>query len=202
MRRSLVLPIVAMGLASTAAAAQDMPGMPRPPLVVEQPKKAPLRSDLISFNPIGVVLQYYTAQYEHALTPTFSLAVNGSYVSFPTFGLYVGDNPRNQNGSWSTDLIARYYPQAEGLRGFGIGASVGYAKLGEESQCTFTQTTSSCTRPSGHTLGVDGDYTWVLGASQHFAVEIGLGAKRYFYKKPNFAEEALPTIKTSIGYAW
>jgi hypothetical protein len=182
--------------------------MSRPPIIIQRPKGVPYRDNLVSANPIGVLLEYYTAAYEHSLFPDFSLAVNGSYVSYPDFSF--PDNGRSSNqSSWSTDLIARYYPNAEGIRGFGIGASVGHTKLGS-TDCTYSYagpptyavTTVDCAQPSATTIGVEGDYNWVLGASQHFGVSLGIGAKRYFFNHHSSSSEALPTFKTSIGYVW
>jgi hypothetical protein len=207
-KTTYALGLILLVAAPNLAGAQDIPGMARPPIIIQRPKGVPYRDNLISFNPLGVVLQYYTAAYEHALFPDFSLAVNGSYISYPDFSF--PDNGRSSStSSWSTDLIARYYPNAEGLRGFGIGASVGYTKLGR-TDCvysysgppTYAITSTDCAKPSATTIGVEGDYNWVLGASQHFGVSLGLGAKRYFFSHRTSGSEGVPTAKTSIGYAW
>jgi hypothetical protein len=47
------------------------------------------------------------------------------------------------------------------------------------------------------------DYSWILGPSQHFGIELGAGAKRLFYQdKSGRGSEALPTGRLSIGYAF
>jgi hypothetical protein len=197
--------LILLAAAPSLARAQDVPGMSRPPIIIQRPKGVPYRDNLISMNPLGVILQYYTAAYEHALFPDFSLAVNGSYVGYRDFS-FDDNGGSSRTSSWSTDLIARYYPNAEGLRGFGIGASVGYTHLGG-TDCVYNYSpggsfTTTCTGQTARTLGVDGEYSWILGASQNFGVELGIGAKRYFFNHHSSASEALPTAKASIGYAW
>ncbi len=203
MRQILALSIVAIALMSTGGAAQDIPGMARPPILIQQARRVPYRDNLISVNPIGVVLQYYSGQYEHALSPEFSLALNGSYFTPDYFDF--NDTNDSGPGYVSADLIARFYPNAEGLRGFSIGGKVGYARVGR-LDCVYTYSgggyTTSCARASARTIGVEGDYNWVLGASQHFGVQLGLGAKRYFFNRHTSASAAIPTARASIGYAW
>src|SRR5438132_3242012 len=70
MKRTLfTLTLVVPMVAGSSAKAQDVPGMARPPILIQQAKRVPYRDNLVSLNPIGVVLQYYTAQFEHALSP-------------------------------------------------------------------------------------------------------------------------------------
>jgi hypothetical protein len=73
----LVLFLAAVAMPGISKA-QDIPGMSRSPIIIQRPKGVPYRDNLISMNPLGVILQYYTAAYEHSLFPDFSLALNGS----------------------------------------------------------------------------------------------------------------------------
>lgn len=197
MRKSFhAVSIALLALAPAAAKAQDIPGMARPPIVIQQVRRLPYRQNLVSTDPLGVVFQWYNAELEHALSPEISLAAHASYVK-PIDVAYT-----------SADIIARYYPNAQGLRGFDIGGTVGFAHLSSPdfayAQCLgcgpdYNQSANA------FTLGIQGDYSWILGPSQHFGVELGVGAKRFFYNSKNTNSNfsvALPTARASIGYAW
>lgn len=197
-RFSIALVILALVISSGAARAQDLPGMARPPILIQQPKRVPIRENLVSTDPFGVVFQFYNAELEHALSPEFSLAAHASYLKYTDIGYTSGD------------LIGRYYPNAEGLRGFDIGGTIGFTHLTTQdvtylglpcpsSGCSPVYSNSA---NNAFTLGIQGDYSWILGPSQHFGVEIGIGAKRLFYSAKGAGSEALPTGRLSVGYAW
>lgn len=150
-------------------------------------KQVPLRENLLSINPLGVLFEYYSAEFEHSMSRSTSLAVAGSY--FSPFDI----------GYSSVDGILRYYPAEQGLRGFSIGPSVGYTHVSDNS-CVFDCTTNSS---SAVTIGVQLNYSWILGPSQHFGIELGLGAKRLFYSgSEGRGSTALPTGRLSVGYAY
>jgi hypothetical protein len=145
------------------------------------------RVNLISANPIGLLFEWYNAEFEHALKPTVSLAVAASSYDI--------DDTRYA----SVDGIARYYPSARALKGFSIGASVGFIDLDDHydySNCI------GCNNDSGTsaTIGVRGDYVWILGRDQRFAVGAGIGAKRIL--NDALGTEGVPIGRLSIGYAW
>jgi hypothetical protein len=145
------------------------------------------RMNLISANPIGLLFEWYNAEFEHALKSTVSLAVAASSYDL--------DNTRYA----SVDGIARYYPSARALKGFSIGASVGFIDLDDHydySNCI------GCGNDSGTsaTIGVRGDYVWILGRDQRFAVGAGIGAKRIL--NDALGTEGVPIGRLSIGYAW
>ena len=145
------------------------------------------RTSLISINPLGVVFEYFSGEFEHAVSPITSIAVAGSYVS-----------PFDFTYS-SVDLIGRYYPNGA-LRGFSIGPTVGYTHVADNPSCFSVCTTTST---NAFTVGMQLDYSWILGRSQHFGIEAGVGAKRLFYQGNNTrASEALPTGRLSVGYAF
>jgi hypothetical protein len=144
------------------------------------------RVNLISTNPIGMIFEWFNGEFEHALAPTAGLAIAASHFSFDEFSYT------------NVDGIIRYYPNARAIRGFAFGGSVGFVRAGvDDINCI------DCEDGSGFTLGVRGDYVWLMGRDQHFAVAAGLGAKRLFYREGGSSgSTALPIGRLSIGFAW
>lgn len=147
------------------------------------------RVNLVSANPIGLLFEWYNGEVEHALGSTASVAAAAS--SIPDID---SDNSRYSAG----DVIFRYYPAARAVRGFSIGASAGLVNYNDANSCDYT----GCVDESGTSgaIGVRGDYVWTMGRDQHFAVAVGIGAKRIIGK--DIGTEGLPIGRLSIGYAW
>ena len=164
----------AIAVTSTAASAQrvddSQTGMPR--------------VNLISANPIGLLFEWYNGEFEHAVNSTASLAVAASRFDF--------DGPTYT----AIDAIGRYYPSGKALRGFSFGISVGFVDVNPDCDPDF------CSDEDGTsaTVGVRGDYVWILGRDQRFTVATGIGAKRLI--NDNLGTEGLPIGRLSIGYAW
>ena len=144
------------------------------------------RTNLISSNPIGLLFEWYQGEFEHAISPTVSLA-----AAFASFSLSDDDIS-------SLDGIVRYYPGARAVRGISLGLSAGVSEV-KEDDCYF----DSCDREdyTAFTVGIRGDYVWLLGRDQNLAVATGIGAKRLFSDRVN-GIEGLPVARLSIGYAW
>lgn len=165
----LVIAVAALAI-SASASAQSSAGA----------RSGIARVNLISANPIGLLFEWYNGEFEHALNPTTSLAVAGT-----SFDL---DNARYN----SIDGIVRYYPAARALRGFSVGASAGF--VGVNDDCDTCDDDFSAA-----TIGVRGDYVWIIGRDQHFSVQAGVGAKRILgHSDP----AGLPIGRLSLGYAW
>ncbi|MGK2960632.1 MAG: hypothetical protein ACSLFK_00655 [Gemmatimonadaceae bacterium] len=159
---------------------------PLPAQSVEGTRDGIPRTNLISSNPIGLLFEWYQGEFERAISPTVSLA-----AAFASFSLSDDDIS-------SLDGIARYYPGARALRGFSLGVSGGISGV-KEDDCAFD--TCSRDKYTAVTLGIRGDYVWLLGRDQNLAVAAGIGAKRLFADKVN-GIEGLPVARLSIGYAW
>ena len=144
------------------------------------------RHNLISANPIGLLFEWYNGEYERAMSSTTSLAIAASTFDF-------WDDQRYT----AIDGIARYYPQARALRGFSVGASLGIIDVGDDDLCV-----DFCDDNSGTsaTIGIRGDYVWIIGRDQSFSVATGFGAKRAL--ADNVGTEFIPIGRLSIGYAW
>ena len=148
------------------------------------------RDNIVSANPIGLLFEWYNGEIEHAISSTASIAFAASRFSL-----------ENDNRYAVADAIFRYYPAARAIRGFSVGASVGVVD--------FRDDTSYCepycdgyTDDSGTagTIGVRGDYVWIIGRDQHFSVAAGIGAKRVLGN--DIGTEGIPIGRLSIGYAW
>jgi|SRR5688572_28787313 len=150
---------------------------------VETNRSGIARQNLISSNPIGLLFEWYNAEFERAVSPTVSLAGAASSYDF--------DDARYT----SVDGIVRYYPAARAIRGFSIGASVGYIDISED-ECEFCSDESG----SSATLGIRADYVWIIGRDQHFTAAAGIGAKRLF--NDDLGTEGVPIGRLSIGWAW
>ena len=165
--------VAASAVFSVSAAAQsvdgDRAGIPR--------------RNLISANPIGLLFEWYNGEYERAISTTASLAVAASTFDFWEDG----------ERYTSIDGIARYYPQARALRGFSVGASLGFVDFDACDDCFDDDATSA-------TIGIRGDYVWIIGRDQSFSVATGIGAKRILSN--DLGTDFLPIGRLSIGYAW
>ncbi len=156
-----------------------------------------VRSNLISVNPLGIVFAYFSAEVEHSFAPSGSVALAGSYDGTGDFGYN------------SADLILRYYPQAQGIRGFAIGVTTGYTHVSSSEYLLAYPDCLGCGGPfvsgssNAFTAGIQGDYSWWIGKKQRFGIELGLGAKRLFYTgSGRRGSEALPTGRLSIGWGF
>jgi hypothetical protein len=190
-RRLDLISVIALATVGSALPAQEItpPFAKDPPKIIWNGRSVPLRENLISINPLGIVFEYFSGEFEHAVSRSTSLALNASYASPFDFSYT------------SVDAIARYYPSEQGLRGFAIGPTVGYTPVVDNYTCYGGCTSSPAT--NAFTLGMQFDYSWILGPSQHFGIELGLGAKRLFYqKKSGGGSDALPTGRLSVGYSF
>lgn len=182
-KRFGVIALLALAVVATPVAAQQGPQM-----ITFNGREVPIRENLVSVNPLGLVFEYFSGEIEHAMSRSASIAVTGSYAS-PFDVTYT-----------SLDVIGRYYPSEAGLRGFSIGPTVGYTHVGDDVGCFGGCSTNST---NAFTAGIQIDYSWILGPSQHFGIELGLGAKRLFYQgSAGNGSDALPTGRISVGYAF
>ena len=175
LRLSLIAVLMSIAM-STVASAQ----------LVDGDRAGIQRRNLVSSNPIGLLFEWYQGEYERAFSDAFSLAVAGA-----SFNLSDDDVA-------SVDVIGRYYPGGRALRGFSLGATAGFSGITEE---VCDQVSCREEDYSAFTLGVRGDYVWILGREQHLAVAAGVGAKRLFSDRID-GIEGLPVGRLSIGYAW
>jgi hypothetical protein len=155
------------------------------------------KQNLISIQPIGVILGVYAGEYERALSPTMTFGVGGT--------TWAGLDDEDFE-AWSAEAKFRYYPEARPFQGFAFGTAVGFARV-EEQHCDFAPggevcTTEATTAPS---FAFMIDYNWLLGPTDGFFVGLGLGAKRVFTDDDDEAFDfpnAYPTARLSVGIAF
>jgi hypothetical protein len=139
--------------------------------------------NVISINPLGIPIEYFSAEWERMTTGYMSVGLAGTYTGPFDVEYLTGD------------LKVRFYPSERGPAGFSIGMSGGFARLREN---LFDSGDQKISRP---TLGVIVDYNWVLGRNDRFLVGVGLGAKRVLGDGGGFSgiEVAYPTVRFQFG---
>lgn len=153
-----------------------------------------LRQNLVLVNPLAVIFNVYSAEYERVLTRAVTAGVDGTY-----YGLSGGD--------YSTaDVKLRYYPQEHALSGFSLAATAGFARVTGEVSCdSYNPYNGACidTARNYPTIGIELDYNWLLGPSRRFGVGTGIGAKRLIGTRDEYSGlSALPTGRLSVGLAF
>jgi hypothetical protein len=139
--------------------------------------------NILTINPLGIPFEYFSAEFERALSGASSLGLTGSYVSI-------------EDVTYSTiEGKYRFYPNEEGPKGFSVGLAAGITRVSEDDDFGPTESESL------PTLGVIVDYNWMLGKTKRFVVGAGLGAKRIFGDDDNFGDASFgyPTARFQIG---
>lgn len=177
MRTARLAAVLLAGLALSAAA-----GAPELGAQVSRPAAR----QTASINLIGVPFGFISGEYERAIGANgFALGLGG-VATFDTEDgadlLDFGDGDQFR----SLQLKAKYYPSANGLRGFAVGLTGGFASA-RGYEYTYTQignpTTgiSSTTRritETKPTLGAVLDYNFLIGRQRRFLIGLGVGARR------------------------
>jgi len=177
--RPLATALVALTAAALPCAAQQAPLTPTQPY-----------HQTFALNPIALPFGTFSADYERALSPAFTLGVGGTYADF--------DDNRER---WF-DVKALYWPNEEALKGFAVGLTAGYHSStdlqADPNQSGFQR------EDGGATLGVIVDYNWLLGKRNRFLVGLGIGAKRVLKNvdENSALEQVLPSGRMSIGIAF
>jgi hypothetical protein len=170
MRHTLSL-VAAVMLCSAAASAQTTPAASGTP------------EQTLSINPFGMMLNWYNIEYERRISSSGTL---GASVS--------------ANADWeysNLELLARYYPQGEALRGFYLGGRAGAFGI-EVTEYQF-QPAPAPRNPSDRVippypvytrrkrvvpgLGLEVGYNWLLGREQRVSIGLGFGLSRLIYDR-------------------
>jgi len=122
----------------------------------------------VAIDPLGIPFDIFSAELENAIGPGITLGGAGSYTDL------------NHDRYTTADLKFRYYPGEVVLRGFAIGASVGYLHYRRSKGLDEVVPVSDSTPATldAPTIGVLVDYNWLLGTRKRFFVGTGVGAKR------------------------
>jgi hypothetical protein len=125
----------------------------------------------VGANPLGIPFDVVSIEAETVVAPASTLGLVGSY------------NDIDDTRYTTFDGRFKYYPAEVAMRGFSVGASVGWTKFRHDS-VTFDCSLGPCTETrspqnlNAGTLGVLVDYNWTQGPSQRFVIGTGVGAKR------------------------
>jgi uncharacterized protein DUF3575 len=145
------------------------------------------RSQILSTNPLGVVVKWFNVEYERKLNP--ELTFGGSASHF-------GDLDQS-----NAAVLLRWYPGESALEGFYLGARAGVYRFE-----TYTYDLRSLRRQTSVMpgAGVEIGYNWLLGPKQNIIVGTGLGLTRLngssdFYST---APTVLPAVRLNVGIAF
>lgn len=149
--------------------------------------EAPLRKQVLSLQPIHVMLEWYSGEYERALNSTTTLGVGGSF-----FGM--GDVDY-----FSADAKLRYYPSGDALRGLSFGFTLGPTVLSQADIDNLDEEETFQAIGIGFELAK----SQLLGQERRFYYGYGAGIKRLIpFGDDSDAELSVPTLRFAIGYAF
>ncbi|MEX2584272.1 MAG: hypothetical protein WD766_13450 [Gemmatimonadota bacterium] len=146
--------------------------------VVDSVAPPPRYEQVVSANPFGLLLEFFNAEYERAVTPSTTAGLGGS--------MFTNEGDRYLNA----DLFWRYYMSGVPIDGWAFGAKLGITNVPDAG--TFV---------GG---GFDVNRSWLVGANQNFYVGVGLGLKRLFGAgDADFGLRFVPTIRLiNVGIAF
>jgi hypothetical protein len=165
MRHTLSLAAIAL-LCSAPAFAQT----PAAPSTTGTP------SQTLSLNPFGLLLEWYNVEFERKIASGVSIGASAA-------GLH--------DEFWDVDLLARYYPQGDALRGFYLGARGGVVGL-ELTRYEYQAPPPGVPPGRGVPVypiarretrlvpaaGLEVGYNWLLGSKKNIAIGLGFGLSR------------------------
>ena len=166
--------VVGMGAVATPVQAQD----------------APYRN-VISANPFGLLLEFFNAEYERAMTESTTIGIGGSFGQSEDedeFG-----EPAGESTWFNGDVFLRFYPSGRHFEGWNFGMKAGLTHQegwDDDSGMNFG-------------IGFDANRSWLLGKNRNFYVGVGFGLKRLFGEIPSGGLEVIPTIRVvNVGFAF
>ena len=156
-----------------------------------QPALVPIANrSYIGINPLGIPFDIFSIEGETAVAQGITLGGVASYTD--------ADHDRWQ----SADFKFRYYPGDVVLRGLSFGGTVGYLNYSAPVCCGASGRASVSTP----TVGIIGDYNWLLGLDHRFLVGTGVGVKRVLASEDARSASGLGrvvvTARFTIGLAF
>jgi hypothetical protein len=169
------LPALCAALVACAATVTPLHG---------QAAGAPPHENVVSANPFGLVLLWFNAEYERAVTGSSTAGLGGSLISNEDDVTGVNEDYYN------ADLFWRYYPGGRVFDGWAFGAKTGLTHIPDEG--TFFG------------FGFDLNRSWLLGADDNFYVGVGFGLKRLVGAGDRDLElSIIPTLRiVNVGLAF
>lgn len=157
-----------LGVTAPAAGAQEAP-----------PERY---RNVISANPLGLLLDLFNAEYERTTSATSTMGIGGSTFSATE------DSTDNTNRYLNLDVFYRYYPSGTPYQGWNFGVKVGVTSISDEG--TYLG------------YGFDLNRSWLIGPQKRFYVGAGFGLKRLIGAEEKFAQY-IPTFRViNIGRAF
>lgn len=142
----------------------------------QQPAAEPSRQ-VLSANPFGLLLGLFNAEYERVVATSATAGIGGSS--------YFRDGAEDYVNA---DVFVRFYPSGRPLEGFAIGMKAG--------------TTSVPGRDTAFGVGIDTNWSWLLGSRDNFYVGIGFGLKRLI-GNDDIGLRVIPTVRlVNLGVAF
>jgi hypothetical protein len=145
--------------------------------------------NVISANPFGILLEFFNAEYERAVTESSTWGIGGSYGERED----EDDLGVTTESTWfNGDVFWRFYPSGDHFEGwnFGVKAGLTHQETDLESGTNFG-------------IGFDANRSWLLGTNDNFYVGIGFGLKRLFGDIPEDGIEVVPTLRiVNVGFAF
>lgn len=137
----------------------------------DEPAAAPVHRTLFTGNPFGLLLDFYNVEVERALSDVASISLAGERSTV------------DDDDVTAADVRFRYYPQGRVFSGLALGASLGYGRFSEQYQDdefypAAERDVRDDRRMTGPTLGLELDYSWLVGRDRRLYVGLGIGARR------------------------
>ena len=140
------------------------------------PSTATTPSQTLSLNPFGLLLEWYNVEFERKISSGVSIGASAA-------GLH--------DEFWDFDLLARYYPQGDALKGFYLGARGGVVGL-ELTRYEYQAPPPGVPPGRGVPVypvatretrlvpaaGLEVGYNWLLGSKKNIAIGLGFGLSR------------------------
>jgi hypothetical protein len=157
--------------------------------VAQTAEKSPAvpHDQVLSTNPLGVVLKWFNVEYERKLGPA---------VTFGGSASHFGDLDQS-----NAAVLVRWYPQQSALEGFYLGARAGAYRFE-----TYTYDLRSLRRQTSVMpgAGVEVGYNWLLGPKRNVIVGTGFGLTRISGSGESYstAPSVLPGLRMNVGIAF
>lgn len=173
-------------------------------LAVVAPRSAPAQGagaglappNIISLNPLGLLLPFFSVEYEAAVTDNSSFAVTGSYYD-------EANDDADDFRHWSLEGKYRLFPGERAPEGLFVGLTGGISMIHDADEgCNLTCPEER--NATAFTTGLEGGYTWMFGARRTIALGVGVGAKRLYFlgDRPEGVSRVEPTLRLTIGRAF
>lgn len=134
-------------------------------------------TQVISANPIGLMLEFYNAEYEVRINDSVTAGAGASRLGWGAFG---GSGKPYLNG----DVFVRFYPSGNAFNGLALGFKAGATRLREDG--TFAG------------LGIDVNHS--VAVNDHLVFSSGIGMKRLLRSKNELSTQVIvPTFRFNIG---